>query len=70
MPLTIKSIVKALVALVALLLVLAAMAYAWLRYEFSRADVGDPLSWWQQVPVDSLATEDARQAPFLQQYPN
>ena len=40
--------------LVALVLVLAAVVYAWLRYEYSRAEIVDTMAWWRQVPVSAL----------------
>lgn len=69
MSITIKSVFRATLALALLLLVLAALAFAWLRYEFSRVLIDDPLAWWQQVAVSALQLQYPEPAPCRQQYP-
>ena len=69
MPLTIKSIVRAILATAGLLVVLAVIAFFWLRYEYSRAEITDPMSRWRQVPVAELKQEYPEPQPCRQQYP-
>lgn len=69
MPLTIKSIVRVILATVGLLVVLAVIAFFWLRYEYSRAEITDPMSRWRQVPVAELKQEYPEPQPCRQQYP-